>query len=108
MFNGEKNGKEGSPLNQEKRIGSVYLAYDCYANIVCVAAHLIGACLKTNVNVQVKEDDDESWICFGLNNSKTNLKENNAHHFKYVVRPDDSDFGIGYEGYWNVDLNDPP
>ena len=107
MFNGGKNGEEGSPLNQEERIGTAYLAYDCYANIVCVAAHLNGAFLKTNVNLRVEEDDDESWIRFGSNNGETKLKQSNAHDFKYVVKPDDSDFVIGYEGCWNVDLNDP-
>ena len=65
MFNGGKNGEEGSPLNQEETIGTMYLVYDGYANIVCVAAHLNGAFLKTNVNVRVEEDDDESWIHFG-------------------------------------------
>ena len=75
MFNGGKNGEEGSPLNQEERIGTAYLAYDCYANIVCVAAHLDGAFLKANVNVRVQEDDDESWIRFGSNNGETKLKK---------------------------------
>jgi predicted transport protein len=107
MFNGGKNGKEGSPLNQEERIGTSYLAYDCYANIVCVAAHLDEVFLKTNLNVRVEQDDDESWIRFGPNNGETKLKQSNADEFKYVVKQDDSDFIIGYEGCWNIDLHDP-
>jgi hypothetical protein len=38
MFNGGKNGKTGSPLEQNNRIGTAYIAYDCNANIVCAAA----------------------------------------------------------------------
>jgi hypothetical protein len=107
MFNGGKNGNEGSPFDQEERIGTSYLAYDCNANIVCVAAQLDEAFLKTNPYVRVLQDDDESWIRFGSNNGETKLKESNADEFKYVVKPDGSDFIIGYEGCWNIDLNDP-
>jgi hypothetical protein len=107
MFNGGKNGKVGSSLDQEERIGTSYLAYDCNDNIVCVAAQLDEAFLKTNPNVRVRKDDDESWVRFGSNNGETKLKQSNADEFKYVVKADDSDFIIGFEGCWNIDLNDP-
>jgi len=107
MFNGGKNGKEGSPYDQEERIGASYLAYDCNANIVCVAAYLDESFIKTNPNVRVEQDDDESWIRFGSNNGETKLKQSNADEFKYVVKPDESVVIIGYEGFWNIDLDDP-
>jgi hypothetical protein len=103
MFNGGKNGKNGSPLEQRGRIGTSYLAYDCSSNIVCVAAHLDASFLKANPSVQVEKDDGESWIRFGEDNGSPKLKESNADEFMYVGKPDDSSFIIGYEGCWSVD-----
>ncbi|KAL3782803.1 hypothetical protein HJC23_005693, partial [Cyclotella cryptica] len=78
MFNGGKNGKNGNPFNQKGRIGTSFLAYDCNANIVCVAAQLDEAFLRGYPNVRVEQDDDESWIRFGSNNGSTKLKQSNA------------------------------
>jgi hypothetical protein len=107
MFNGGKNGKYGSPLEQSSRIGTAFLAYDCNSNIVCVAAFLDESFLVANTNIQVKQDDSESWIRFGPNDGETKLKESNADVFEYVSKPSDSNFIIGYEGCWNIDLEDP-
>ena len=104
MFNGGKNGKNGSPLEQRGRIGTSYLAYDCSSNIVCVAAHLDASFLKANPSVQVEKDDGESWIRFGEDNGSPKLKESNADEFMYVGKPNNSSFIIGYEGCWSVDI----
>jgi hypothetical protein len=106
MFNGGKNGVEGSPLEQENRIGTAYLAYDCASEVVCVAAHLDAAFLEANPTVQVEQDDGESWIRFGAANGETKLKQSNADEFMYVGKPEDVAFTIGYEGCWNVGLID--
>ena len=107
MFNGGKNGKYGSPLEQDKRIGTSYIAYDCNFNIVCAAAFLDESFLTSNPNIQVEQNDGESWIRFGPNDGETKLKESNADMFKYVSKLGDDDFIIGYEGCWNIDLDDP-
>ena len=104
MFNGGKNGEAGSTFKQDIRIGTAYLAYDCANEIVCVAAHLDAAFLETNPTVQVEKDDGESWIRFGAHNGATKLKESNADEFKYVGKPNDADFVIGYEGCWSTGL----
>jgi hypothetical protein len=101
MFNGGKNGAKGSPLEQEDRIGTAYLAYDCASEIVCIAAHLDATFLKAHPSVQVERDDSESWIRFGAANGEKKLKESNADEFKYIGKPDDTSFTIGYEGCWN-------
>lgn len=106
MFNGGKSGEEGSPLEQEERIGTSYLAYDCNVNIVCVAAHLDWAFMDQNPNVQVKMSQSESWVRFGPNKGETKLSESNSDAFKYISKPDSVGFIIGYEGCWNINLND--
>ena len=107
MFNGGKNGKNGSPLDQSGRIGTAYLAYDCNSNIVCAAAALDESFLTANPTIQVLEDDSESWIRFGPNDGETKLKESNADVFEYVSKIGDSNLIIGYEGCWNIDFEDP-
>eukprot|EP00956_Cyclotella_meneghiniana_P045187 scaffold356869_cov182-Cyclotella_meneghiniana.AAC.1 len=91
MFNGGKNGGDD-------RIATSYLAYDCASNTVCVAAHLDAEYLAANPTVQVEQDDDESWIRFGEKNGSRKLKESNADEFRYVGKPDDPSFIIGFEG----------
>lgn len=102
MFNGGKNGVEGSPFEKENRIGTAYLAYDCANEVVCVAAHLDATFLKANPTVQVEQSDGESWIRFGAANGETKLKESNADEFKYVGKPENAAFTIGYEGCWSL------
>ena len=106
MFNGGKNGKNGSPFEQKGRIGTAYLAYDCANEIVCVSAHLDASFLESNPSIQVDQLDHESWISFGENSDSSKLKASNADEFMYVGRPDDSNFIIGYEGCWSVDTID--
>ncbi|KAL3783526.1 hypothetical protein HJC23_009491 [Cyclotella cryptica] len=98
MFNGEKNSKDGSPFVQEGRIGTAYLAYDCANNIVCVAAHLDASFLENHPNIQLDQLDGESSISFGESNGSKKLNPSNADEFKYVGKPNDSKFIIGYEG----------
>ena len=107
MFNGGKNGQHGSPLQQSNRIGTAYLAYDCNSDIVCVAAFLDEAYLAAKPWVQVEQLDDESWVRFGPNGGETKLKESNSDVFQYVRKWSDAGSIIGYEGCWNIDLEDP-
>ena len=46
MFNGGKNGADGSPLAYSGRIGTAYIAYDCSSEVVCASAHLDSEFLK--------------------------------------------------------------
>jgi len=106
MFNGGKNGKQRSPLEQRERMATAYLAYDCTNNVVCVAAHLDASFMETNPTVEVDKLDHESWIRFGEDNGSAKLKESNANEFMYIGKPDDIDFIIGYEGCWLIDTID--
>ena len=95
MYNGGKNGGDD-------RIATAYLAYDCASNKVCVAAHLDASFMEANPTVKVEQDDGESWIRFGEDNGSAKLKPSNADEFRYIGKPDDPYFAIGYEGCWSV------
>jgi hypothetical protein len=106
MFIDGDNGREGSPLQQSNRIATAYLAYDCNSNIVCAAAFLDELFLLSHPYAHLKESDDNSWIRFGPNDGETKLKESNSETFEYVSKPNGSEI-IGWEGCWNIDLDDP-
>eukprot|EP00804_Cyclotella_cryptica_P019622 CCRYP_013973-RA/>CCRYP_013973-RA protein AED:0.71 eAED:1.00 QI:0/0/0/0.66/1/1/3/0/869 len=99
MFNGGKNGETGSPLDEAGRIGTAYLAYDHWNDIVCVAAHLS--------STQVAPSEVEGWIQFGKTPDATKLIEGTAAVFEYVGTPDNSEAFVGYEGCWTINRNDP-
>ena len=101
MFNGGKNGADGSPLAYSGRIGTAYIAYDCSSEVVCVSAHLHSEFLKTNPQTGIQMKDEESWIRFGPDGAMK-LKESNSKEFSYVGMPDSSSTTIGYEGCWSI------
>lgn len=104
MFNGGKNGADGSPLFHNGRIGTAYIAYDCSSKTVCVAAHLDSDFLKINPQTQLQTKDEESWIRFGSDGA-AKLKESNSVEFNYILHPE-SGATIGYEGCWTIDYTD--
>lgn len=101
MFNGGKNGADGSPLAYSGRIGTAYIAYDCSSEVVCASAHLDSEFLKTNPQTGIQMKDHESWIRFGPDGAMK-LKESNSDEFSYVGRPDSISTMIGYEGCWSI------
>jgi hypothetical protein len=94
MFIGGKNNNPGN------RMATAYLAYDCTHDIICGAAHLDAEYMASNPLVHIKKWDGENWIRIGASASDPKLKRSNADEFKFVGKPLDSDFTIGWEGCW--------